>query len=232
MATDPPRESSSTTSPTPIGIVLVNDQVVLRAGLRMLIESQPSMRVIGEAGYGADAVALVAGRQPEIILVDPDMGGSNGLDFLSELMSVAPHSRLLILTGVHDSEAHRHAVRLGVMGLVMKTEAVAVLLKAIEKVHAGEMWIARLMMGQLLRDELPMPPNGEAAKIAAVTPREREVIALVAEGMKNKQIGGRLSISEITVRHHLTSIFAKLGIADRLELMLYAFRHHLVKPLA
>jgi DNA-binding NarL/FixJ family response regulator len=118
------------------------------------------------------------------------------------------------------------------MGVVLKEKAAETLLRAIERVHAGEVWLERAMMASVLSQmtRASQQPDPEAAKIATLTTREREVIALIGEGLRNRQIAERLFISETTVRHHLTSIFAKLEVADRLELVIYAFRHALVRP--
>jgi DNA-binding NarL/FixJ family response regulator len=118
------------------------------------------------------------------------------------------------------------------MGIVLKQQAAELLLKAIRKVHDGEVWIDRSMMGSVLdevRSEKREEINSQAAKIGALTAREREVIALVSEGLKNKAIGERLFISETTVTHHLSSIYSKLGVSDRLELVVYAFANNLTK---
>jgi DNA-binding NarL/FixJ family response regulator len=116
------------------------------------------------------------------------------------------------------------------MGIVLKEHAADQLLKAIEKVNKGEVWIERSMMGSMIQ-ELSRPPlvDPELVKIESLTEREREVIALVGEGLKNKQVGERLFISETTVTHHLSSVFSKLDVSDRLELIIYAFRHGLAK---
>ena len=218
----------------PIRVLLIDDHAVVRTGLRMLIESRSGMRVVGEAANRSDALAATAREQPDIILLDLDLGGSSSLDFLPELLSAAATARVLTLTGVRDPELHRRAVRLGVMGVVVKEKAAEVLLRAIEKVHAGEVWLERAMITRVLREmtrrDEPTQTDPEAAKIATLTAREREVIALIGEGLKNQQIARRLFISETTVRHHLTAIFAKLGVADRLELVIYAYRHGLAKP--
>jgi two-component system nitrate/nitrite response regulator NarL len=118
----------------------------------------------------------------------------------------------------------------GAMGVVLKEHAAEVLIKAINKVHQGEVWLDRSMMGTVL-DEMTQAPeiDPEGARIASLSDREREVIALIAEGLKNKQIAQRLFISETTVTHHLSSIFSKLDVSDRLELIIYAFRHGLAQ---
>src|SRR5215510_13212663 len=118
----------------PIRILLVDDHAVMRAGLRMLIESRPGWQVVAEAANGRDALAAAAHERPNIIVLDLDLGNSSGLDYLAELRVTAPAARVLILTGVRDSELHRRAIHLGALGLVVKEKAAEVLLRAIEKV--------------------------------------------------------------------------------------------------
>lgn len=213
-----------------IRVLIVDDHKLVRTGLCMLIETQPEMKVVGNAGNCAEALALAAGQQPNLILLDIDLGTENGLDCLPELREIVPGARVLILTGLKDAEMQRRAARLGAAGLVLKEHAAEVLLKAIKKVHEGELWLDRSMMGSLLR-EMTQPPkvNEEAAKIASLTRRELEVLTLVSEGLKNRDIAARLFISETTVTHHLSSVFSKLGVSDRLELVIYAFANNLAK---
>jgi len=220
------------TSAQSIHVLLIEDHAVVRAGLRLLLESRPGLVVVGEAANHADALALATREQPDVILLDLALGAENGLDLLPRLLTAAGRARVLILTGVVDVEDHRQAIRRGAMGLVLKEQAPEVLLKAIEKVHAGEVWLDRAMLARVLGEMVSgaaKPANVEATQIATLTEREREVIALVGEGLKNKQIGDRLSISETTVRHHLTSAFAKLGVESRLEMVIFAHRHGLHK---
>ena len=190
------------------------------------------MNVVAMAGTRAEALLLATQEQPDIILLDLMLGDEDGLEFLPTLCEMSPRSRVLVLTGVQTTESHRSAIRRGAMGIVLKQQAAELLLKAIQKVHAGEVWIDRSMMGSVLEDvrtERNQAPTVEETKIARLTPREREVVALVSEGLKNKLIGERLYISETTVTHHLSSVFSKLEVSDRLELIIYAFRHGLAK---
>ena len=226
----PPAPSAAKT----IQILIVEDHAIVRAGLRMLIESQPGMCVVAEAADRNAALVSAACTQPEIILLDLDLGGAIALDLIPDLLASASGARIILLTGVRDSAVHRQAVRLGAMGLVLKEKAVEVLFQAIEKVQAGEVWLERSLianvLGDLTRAREWQPADRERAKHAMLTEREREVIALVGEGLKNQQIAERLYISGTTVRHHLTSIFSKLGLSDRLELLLYAYHHGLARP--
>jgi two-component system nitrate/nitrite response regulator NarL len=214
----------------PIRILIVDDHAILRAGLRMLIDQNPAMKVIGVAGNGSEALALAASEQPNLIILDILLGEEDGLTLLPQLREAATNTRVLVLTGLRSSESQRRAILAGAMGVVLKEHATEVLIKAIKKVHEGEVWMDRLLVGSVL-DEMTQPPeiDIEKARIASLTDREREVIALIAEGLKNKQIGLRLFITETTVTHHLSSIFAKLEVSDRLELIIYAFRHKLAQ---
>jgi two-component system, NarL family, nitrate/nitrite response regulator NarL len=245
-----------------ISILLVDDQTIVREGLRLLIESQSGLMVVAEASTCAEAVVAAKQSQPDIVLLDLDLDGSNGYDCLSELITVAPQTRVLVLTGTLDLELHHDAIYKGAMGLVRKLEAVEVLLKAIRKVYLGEVWLDGRLMARLLSDlwrarssqsltqnndigalvknsqsniDAPIrpaphqPPSEEVTKIAQLTCREREVITLVGEGLRNKQIADRLFISVITVRHHLSSIFSKLQVEDRFELAIYAYRYGLAQ---
>jgi DNA-binding NarL/FixJ family response regulator len=198
----------------------------------MLVESRPNMKVVGEAANKAETLEFAACQQPDIVLLDLCLGQENAVDFLPELLARAADARVIILTGVHDPEQHGRAVRLGAMGVALKNTTPQLLLKAIERVHAGEVWLDRFLTSSLIvrmRDtHKPTKAEEAQARVAKLTAREMDVIALVGEGLKNKQIADRLCISEITVRHHLTSIFEKLGVADRLDLLRFAYQKGLV----
>ncbi len=213
-----------------IRIMIVDDHAVIRAGLRMLIEHDQTMNVVAMAGTRAEALRLAASEQPDIIILDLLLGDDDGLAFLPELCETSPKSRVLVLTGVQNPDSYRGAIRRGAMGIVLKEHAAEVLLKAIKKVSEGQVWIDRSMMGEMIQEfSKSSTADPEQAKIAALTDREREVIMLVGEGLKNKLIAERLFISETTVTHHLSSVFSKLDVSDRLELTIYAFRHGLAK---
>ncbi|MFN2533505.1 MAG: response regulator [Pyrinomonadaceae bacterium] len=214
----------------PIRIMIVDDHAVIRSGLRMLIEHDKRMSVVAMVGNRTEAFEHAASESPDVIILDLILGDDDGLAFLPELCQISPNSRVLVLTGVQNPDFHRRAIRRGAMGIVLKEHAADLLLKAIEKVNEGQVWIERSMMGSMIQElSKPAVADPEDAKIAALTDREREVITLVGEGLKNKQIAERLFISETTVTHHLSSVFSKLEVSDRLELIIYAFRHNLAK---
>jgi DNA-binding NarL/FixJ family response regulator len=216
-----------------IKVVIVDDHALVRAGLRMLIDNEPDMRVVGEAGSCEEGISVVECEQPDVIILDLDIGGESSLDRISDILAASGKSRVLILTGMRDAEAHARAAQLGASGLVLKEKAADVLIKAVRCVHAGEIWFDRTMINSLVLEMTRRDAeksNPEAAKIATLTERERQIITLLGEGLKNKFIAARLFISETTVRHHLTSIYSKLAITDRLELLIYAHRHGLITP--
>jgi two-component system, NarL family, nitrate/nitrite response regulator NarL len=216
-----------------IKVLVIDDHAMFRTGLRLAIESRPGIKVVAEAATSAEALAAAAHESPDIILLDLDLGEESGFELLPQLIASGHAGRVILLTGMRDPEAHRRAVRMGAVGLVLKDHAIETVLKAIEKVYAGEAWLDRAMIATILRERSrPDVANGrsaEATKIATLTERERQVISLIGEGLKNREIAERMYISEATVRHHLTSIFNKLGVADRLELVIYAYQHNLAE---
>lgn len=218
--------------PTTVRIMLIDDHVSIREGLKMLIESHNNFQVVGEAGTVTEASEVFEREKPELVLLDLDLRGESGLDLIQKFSSKG--ARVLVLTGVREQEQHQLCLRLGAMGLLRKEESRTILLKAIEKVHRGEIWFDRTMMSNVLNNVLKQKNekdiDPERAKIASLTERELQVIALVSEGRKNKQIAELLFISDTTVRHHLTSIFSKLSVSDRLELLILAYKYGIAKP--
>lgn len=218
----------------PLRILIIDDHAMVRAGLRMLLEQESRLQVVGEAGDLGTAVQAAAREHPDVILLDLDMGGQSGLDILPDLLASTSEARVLVLTGLRDAKVHRDAIRRGALGIVAKEQAAEVLLKAIQKVQAGEAWLDRVTMGHVLAElregHRPQGPDSEQAKIATLSDREREVLDLVCQGFKNREIAERLFISDHTVRHHVATIFSKLDVSGRLELILYAFRNRLAKP--
>jgi DNA-binding NarL/FixJ family response regulator len=213
----------------PIRVAIVDDHTILRAGLRLLIEAKPDLLVVGEAANREEAFSLVAREKPDIILLDLDLGGDSSLSFMQDLIGISGGARVLVLTGVVDPKDHQRAVRLGARGLVFKEKCVQDLIDAIKQINDGGVWFDPSIIGGLVA-EVQRGHDPESEKIASITSREREIVNLVCEGLKNKEIAGRLSISEATVRNHLTSVLNKLGLSDRFELALYFYRHGLARP--
>jgi len=219
-------------APIKIRILIIDDQLIVREGLRMLIENHPGTKVVAMASTRSEALDIIAREPTDVVILNLELGGDNALSFLPELREAARDARILVLTGQRDSSTHQKAAQHGAMGVVLKEDAADLLLKAIEKVYKGEAWLDRLTLGSLIfqmssQEKESVDPR--TRKIASLTERERQVIALIAEGLKNRQIAERLFISHVTVTHHLSSIYGKLGVSDRLELVIYAFANKLAK---
>jgi len=219
-------------APQKIRVVIVDDQLIVREGLRMLLDHHPGIKVVAMAGTRSEALEIVARELSDLIILDLELGGYSALSFIPQLREAAKNARILVLTGLRDSETHQKAAELGAMGVVLKEDAADRLLKAIEKVYKGEAWLDRLTLGTLLwqmcsHEKESVDPQKK--KISSLTERELQVITLIAEGLKNRQIAARLFISPTTVTHHLSSIYSKLGVSDRLELVVYAFANKLAK---
>ena len=216
-----------------ISVMVLGDLAIARAALRLLVQSHEHLNVIGEAPVAATALDLNGHERPDIVLLDCDPQPERALLVLPELLQ-QPLQRwqVMLLTDSRDPDFQRRAIQLGARGLVSKDMTPEILFKAIERVNAGEAWFERVMIANALGEMSRMngqDPDPDAARIATLSKREREVVVLIGEGLKNKQIAERLFISETTVQHHLSSIFGKLGVADRLELVIYAYRQGLVK---
>jgi two-component system nitrate/nitrite response regulator NarL len=228
---DEPHEIGAETRPSEqsISVCLISDRLIERAGLRQTLDGS-CIVLVGEAATREEAVALVSRERPNVVVVDLDLQ-SDTFECIADLVSAAPGSRVIVLSDRARSADHPRLVELGASGLVLRHERPDVLIKAIKKVHAGEIWLDRtstaVVLARVIRRR--QAEDGEAAKIATLTRREREVIVLIGEGLKNNAIAERLFISEATVRNHLTSILDKLGLSDRFELAVYAFRQGLVQ---
>lgn len=222
----------SQTSQNPIRVLLIDDHQSFLWGMVKLIESDsPNMKVMGTASDIAEALAILEREQPDVILLDIDLNGVNSLDSMP-LMRKATSAMVLILTGMRDPETHERAVMAGARGVVQKEVPAEMILKAIRKVHEGEIWLDRLTTGRIfskLLDHSTNQASPEATRIASLTSREREIInVMVNQGHStNKQIAVHLNMSEHTLRNHLSSIYSKLEVENRLELVMYAVKHHI-----
>jgi DNA-binding NarL/FixJ family response regulator len=211
-------------STEPIRIALASSERVTRAGLRMLIDSHSALRVIGEVERPGAGLGEVA-EGPHILLVDID--GPDGLDFVPTVRD-PDGTRSIILTSTPDSDACSSAILRGVMGLVPKQEGPDVLIKAIQRVHAGEVWMARARIAGVLGDLRIAARNRRQGGKNPLQPRERQIITLVGQGFRNAEIAATIFVSEATVRNALGAIFKKLGVANRVHLMAYAIREGFV----
>lgn len=216
-----------------IRIMLVDDHQTMLWGLIRLIETEkPRMEVVGTAQTGSEALEKIAALAPDVVLLDLDLGGSSALELLPVLQS-NPQLRVLIFTGERDQEKLDLAVFRGARGIVRKDAPAELLLKAIEKTAEGEIWLDRGTLGRVFSEFLapkpPDKPDPEADKKATLTAKERKIIHVIVQGngALNKTLADRLFISDHTLRNHLTSIYQKLGVNNRLELYVYALKHQL-----
>jgi two-component system, NarL family, nitrate/nitrite response regulator NarL len=213
----------------PVRVLLVSDLLLERAGLHHILEAS-GVVLVGEAGTCEEAVRAAATQHPDVVLVDLDLR-SDAFQCIEELLSAASPCRVIALSDRTRAADHLVLVERGATGLVLKSEPPEVLIKAIRKVHAGEVWLDRTNTAEVISRMVRhrRTEDVEGAKMATLTRREHEIIALVGEGLKNAKIAQRLFVSEATVRNHLTSILSKLGLSDRFELAVYAFRQGLVR---
>jgi len=203
-----------------IRILLVGNRAIFRSGLQALIENKPGLRVIGATADRAEATAFAVEKSPEIILFQVDR--DDDLDFLPELVASARNSRVVLLSSIRNFETHERAYSLGARGVLLADISADALIKAIELIHAGEIWIERAMVGNVLAKILSAneKPKLKLNQFATLSKREREIIPLISQALKNKEIAARLFLSEATVRHHITSIFTKLEVSNRLDLVI------------
>lgn len=219
----------------PIRVFLVDDHASILWGLERLIQSgRPAMEPVGSATGCEQALERIAQAEPDIILLDIDLGRESGLDAIPRLLKASP-AKILILTGLRDKAAHDKAVLAGARGVIEKEASADTILLAIAKVHEGQIWLDRAATGRifssLAQQHTERALDPEQQKISSLTEREREIVVrtVVNAGAAAKEIATSLHISDNTLRNHLTSIYSKLGVANRLELFAYAHRHGLDK---
>ena len=213
-----------------IKILIADDHAIVRDGLRKLLDPDRAITVVGEATNGAECIEMLGSLKPDILLLDLRMPVKNGLAVLEEVNFDTVPTRVIVLTAAEDERDVIRAMRLGARGAVLTQSAAAVLLKSIQRVHAGEIWLDNRVTAEVINVFSKSDSDPRGGK-GGVSDREKQIVQLVTQGLRNKEIGVRLFISEQTVKNHLHNIFDKLGVSDRLELALYAIHHGLItKP--
>jgi DNA-binding NarL/FixJ family response regulator len=218
-----------TKSKQAIRILVADDHAIFRDGLRKLLEAAEDVQIVGEASNGVECTKMLAKLKPDILLLDLRMPEKDGLGVLEEVNFDSNQStRVIVLTAAEDDRDVVRAMRLGARGVVLKQSASDLLLKSIRKVADGEIWLDNRMTAEVIDAFKKSAESGSRREKPLLSDREKEIVQLVAQGFRNREIGEKLFISEQTVKNHLHNIFDKLGVSDRLELALYAIHHRLI----
>jgi two-component system, NarL family, nitrate/nitrite response regulator NarL len=226
---DPPE--SKRTNKGPVRIMIADDHPIVRDGLKKLLQLESDFEIVAEAGDGSEVLEKVTQTDPDILLLDLRMPNLDGLAALQALQQTNRRTRVIVLTASEDKNEFVQAMKLGCSGIVLKHTAPELIVKSIRKVSSGEIWLdshtTAVVMQQFstgLATNRGASPGRERNPLST---REREIVSLVAQGYKNKEMAEKMFISEQTVKNHLHNIFDKLGVSDRLELALYAIHRGL-----
>lgn len=217
-----------------VRILLADDHTIFRDGLRKLLEAEPDLEIVGEAGDGADAITQVQQVKPDLLLLDLAMPRVPGLEALREVIALKTPVKTILLTAAIEKKQIIEALQVGARGVVLKEAATQMLIRAIRTVMGGQYWVGREAvadMGTYLKQQIASQPAPKA-KSYGLTRREIEILGTIVGGLSNKEIAQKFSLSEDTVKHHLTNIFDKVGVSSRLELALFAINNQLIEPVA
>ncbi len=213
----------------PIRVLIVDDHTLFRNGIKLLLQRKSAFEVVGEAGNGLEGVKLAKRFQPDVIMLDLHMPGISGLETLRLLRDDSPHANIVMLTVSEDAEDLMEALRAGARGYLLKNIETDFLLDSIRRAAAGESVLSTHMAGKLA-DSMRAPPKAAAGiEPNKLTPREREIIVMLARGSSNKEIARKLDLAESTVKIHVQGILRKLDLDSRVQAAVYAVEHGLVK---
>jgi DNA-binding NarL/FixJ family response regulator len=215
-----------------IRVLIVDDQELVRIGFRLFLETQPELEVVGEAGDGQEAIERVRELRPDVVLMDIRMPTMDGVEATAQLTggAIEPAPRVLVLTTFDLDEYVFGALRAGAAGFLLKDAPRERLLEAIRVVHSGEALLSPSITRRLIEDFAARshPIQPPAATLAELTPREREVLVLLAHGLSNAEIAARLVVTEATVKSHVGAVLLKLGLRDRVQAVVFAYEHGIV----
>lgn len=213
---------------TKIRLILADDHILVRSGLRMLLEAQPDMEIVAEVENGLQAVNQALALQPDIVLMDVMMPEMNGIEATRKIKELLPQTAVVALTMYEDEQYFYEMLRAGASGYVPKRAAPDVLVSAIHAVSEGEIYLYPSVTAHLVNDYLEREAGNQASVLADLTPRELEVMSLIADGLSNPEIGEKLGISVKTVDRHRENIMRKLGVHSRIDLVKYAIKEGLI----
>jgi len=218
---------------TGVKVAIADDEPVYRLGLIKLLEAESDLTVVGEASNGMEAMLLLERYEPDVLLLDLQMPVMDGIEVLSEAAKRKQiQSRIIVMLTSGERDKAVRAVRLGARGILFKDAEASLLVKSIRKVNAGEVWIDNPILSQALESLVTkpsMPATTGVDRDQRLSNREMEVVRCVAMGLRNKEVADKLGVSEATIKNHLTSVYSKLGVSDRLELILYAIHNRLIR---
>jgi len=208
----------------PIRVILADDHMMVREGIRQLLELEDSISVVGEAGDGSECISMIQSLEPDVVLLDVSMPKLSGIEVLKELQHTKVKAKIIMLTFYNQVEIVEQSMEYGARGYVLKESESSILKKAILTVYNGETFIQPSIATILRKHKLMSNENANV-----LTRREMEVLKLVVAGLYNKEIADKLSISEKTVKNHISSIFRKINVADRTQAAVYAIKNNLVE---
>jgi len=217
------------TTDKPITVLLVDDHEVVRSGMRAYLGSHPAFQVVGEAASGQEAVRLVEGLIPDVVLMDLVMPGMDGVEATRRVRAVSPRTQVVVLTSYHDDEYIFPALRAGAMSYILKDSRMEEVADALARAARGEAVLAPRVAARVVR-ELSGARGEEVNPFVELTDREMDVLRLIAEGLANSEIAERLVISEHTVKGYVSNVLSKLHLGDRTQAAVYAWRKGIVRP--
>ncbi len=216
-----------------IRVLLICDRGLIRDGLREIIEAHPNMNIIAAKSDKSEILSVIDLKQPDIILLSADLKGENAVELMGEILAAYEEIRVIILTNACDVEMNLRVIGLGAMGVFPMEHTGSHLTKAIERVYSGEVWMTRSLTAGALTHLRRVQPSrkidGDAERIKQLTGREKEIVNLIAEGLTTSAVAQRLFICEKTVRNHLVMVYSKLGVSDRVELVLFWLHNNKIK---